>query len=202
MRDPMEIGTEESIEERMEAFRFFKLSGKQEQGDRFLQPWLYCHVFAAGSKSRGERKRANKELKRFFTQKDLVAILNDAGERGGSLMEEHLFDSADKYLTICRDDDGFGRKLFGLMRMKSQEKEDKIIADVYRGMIPLLGLLSDVSERCTMIRALDLACRKLYPQRLADMETAVGALKDDSVRALLSPFGSETQEADELTPGH
>lgn len=190
-----------TIDERMEAFRFMKLPGKQEKGDRFLQPWLYCHVFAAGSMGKGERKRAAKELKRFFAQKDLVAILKDAGENSGFLMEAHLFDSADKYLTICRDDDGFGRKLFGLVRMKSQEKEEKIIADVYRSMIPLLAQLHDLIESRAMIRSLDRACRSLYPQRLEDMEAASGVLKDDSLQALLDPFDYTTQENDESFHG-
>ena len=192
---------EKTIDERMEAFRFFELSGKDEKGDRFLQPWLYCHVFAAGSKGRGERKRAGKELKRFFAQKDLVAILKDAAEESDALMEMHLFDSADRYLTICRDDDGFGRKLFGLVRMKSQEKEEKIIADVYRSMIPLLAQLPDLSESRAMIRSLDRACRNLYPQRLADMEAASGVRENDSLRILLDPFDHTTQENDESIHG-
>lgn len=196
MDEPRGSGIEESVEKRMEVFRFIRLSGKQEEGDRFLLPWLHCHVFAANLNSKGERRRASKELNRFFAQKELAAILEEAGESSSSLLEEHLFDSADKYLTICRDDDGFGRKLFGLVRMKAGEKEDRIIADVYRAMIPLLGMLSDLDESRTMIRALDQACRKLYPQRLAEMKAAAGALKDDSLRALLPPFDFVPQESD------
>jgi len=201
VEDPREAGPEkELIDERMEAFRFFELSGKREKGDRFLQPWLYCHVFAAGTRGRSERKRASKELKRFFSQKDLTEVLQDAGDESQALLELHLFDSAAKYLTICRDDDGFGRKLFGLMRMKAKEKENKIISDVYLAMIPLLAALSDLPQGPAMIRALDQACRKLYPQRLADMEVAAESLKDDTARALIPPFDAyEPQEDGEST---
>lgn len=188
--------------QRLEAFRFFTIDGKRERGDRFLQPWLFCHVYASGSKSRGERKRAGKELARFFQQKELVRILEDAGEDGRVLLEAQLFDSADKYLTICREDEGFGKKLFGLMRMKSDEKEDKIISDVYLAMLPLLLLLTELEERFTMIHALDQACRRLYPQRLEDMAYMLANMKDKTLCGLLEDFDCSPPEDGELPPEH
>ncbi len=181
--------------EAMEAFRFFPLSGKKEKGDRFLQPWLYGHVFATGQSGRGERKRAQKELKRFFTQKELRAILDQAGQDGQTLLETQLHDSARKYLKLCLSDDGFGRKLFGLVRMKEEEKEDKIIRDVYRSMIPLFLALPDLEEAEVMIQALDRACRQLLPGRTEDMEALVMSLDNDRLDSLLPPF-EHAPEAD------
>ncbi len=178
----------EQWDDRMRAFRFFDIDGKRQQGDRFLQPWLFGHVYASGSRSKSERRRATKELKRFFDQKELKMLLKDAGDKGDELLEGQLFDSADKYLAICRDDEGFGRKMFGLMRMKTDEKEDKIIRDVYDGLIPLFYKLEDLDERFMMIRAIDQACRKLYPQRLADMKAWIDAMPDASLRTMLPEF--------------
>ena len=178
----------EDLQEAMGAFRYFQLEGRREPGDRFLQPWLYCHVYASGSRNKGERKRASKDLKRFFKQRQLQDLLDRAGPDGPALLEEHVFDSAAKYLQICRDDDGFGRKMFGLMRMKQEEKEDKIISDVYRAMIPLLASLTDMEEGPVMMRALDQACRHLYPQRLEDMRYLVETAKDESLESVLPPF--------------
>ena len=189
MDDQQTINNEwHEAEERMRTFRFFAIDGKRQQGDRFLQPWLFGHVYASGSRSRGEKRRASKELKRFFDQKELLKIMDDAGEYRDQLMEAQLYDSADKYLEICRDDDGFGRKMFGLMRMKADEKEDKIIRDVYVSMIPLLFSLENLDERFTMIKALDQACRTLYPQRLEDMKILVETMPDESIRSVLPEF--------------
>lgn len=183
------------IDERMKAFRLIQLPGKGKTGDLFLQPWVYCHVFALGSRSKGERRRATRELGRFFNQKELVAILKDAGEKGETLLEEQLMDSAQKYLEICRDDDGFGRKLFGLVKLKPEAKEDKIIGDVYGAMLPLLAALPDLAEADAMIRALDRACRQFYPLRLETMEAVVASLKDDGLRERLPSFSQANQEA-------
>lgn len=191
-----------NIQDRMKAYRFFELSGKGTTGDRFLQPWLYCHVFATGPRGRGAVKQARKELERFFNQKDLVAILDDAGEDREALLESQLIDSAEKYLTISRDDDGFGRKLFGLLRMKQPEKEDRIIGDVYRSMIPLLAALDSIPQSRMMILALDRACRGLYPQRLQDMEAAVVATLGDEYLSLLPDFVPGNPEDDGSSPGH
>ncbi len=176
------------IRERMKSFRYFPLDGRKEMGDRFLQPWLYCHVYASGNRRKGEMKRAYKEIKRFFDQKELQNIRQEAGQDGDRVIEEEIFDSANVYLTICRDDDGFGRKLFGLMRMKADEKEDKIIRDVYKGIIPLLARVNDFAERLTMMRAIDLACRALYPQRLGDMKALIDSIEDADLRAVFHDF--------------
>lgn len=183
----------ERLEEAMQAFRYFPLEGRQESGDRFLQPWLFCHVYAMGSRSKGERKRASKELKRFFKEGQLKAILDQAGQDRALLLEAHLFDSAAKYLAICRDDDGFGRKFFGLTRMKADEKEDKIINDVYRAMIPLLAALVDMTEGPAMMRALDQACRQQYPLRVGDIRYLVETAKDESLLSVLPPFEDPPQ---------
>lgn len=174
--------------EMMRAFRFFSLEGRKEKGDRFLQPWLFCHVYASSSKRKGELKRAYKEIKRFFAQKELQNIRKDAGPEADRIIEAEIYDSANVYLTICRDDDGFGKKLFGLMRMKANEKEEKIIRDVYDGMIPLLVRLDDFAERLVMMRAIDLACRSLYPQRLEDMKARIDAIEDPALRSVFDAF--------------
>jgi hypothetical protein len=160
----------DNIREQMDKFRYFPLEGRKEKGDRFLQPWLFCHVYASGSKRKGEIKRAYKEVIRFFGQKELQNMRKDAGEDADHIIEAEIYDSANVYLTICRDDDGFGKKLFGLLRMKADEKENKIIRDVYNGFIPLLARMEDFAERLVMMRAIDLACRSIYPQRLDDMK--------------------------------
>lgn len=172
----------------MKAFRYFDLGQGRGKGDRFLQPWLFCHVYASGSRSRGERKRASRELTRFFKQTPLQTILEEAGSEGEALVEGELMDSAAKYLAICRDDDGFGRKLFGLVRMKQEEKDDKILRDVYQAMLPLLVALKDLKEGPAMVKALDLACRRLYPERQAQMRHLVETGKDGSLGAVLPPF--------------
>lgn len=191
----------QTLQERLEAFRFFELDKGRGTGDRFLQPWLYCHVYATGPRGRGVRKRAVKDLGRFFTQKDLASILEGAGQDRAGLLDELLFDSAAKYLAICRDDDGFGRKLFGLMRMKGEEKEDRIIRDVYAFMIPLLVSLSELEEAGPMIRALDRACRRQYPQRLEDMRHLIESRDDDAIQALLPPFDPDPGEGNESPSG-
>ncbi|NLA70903.1 MAG: hypothetical protein GX850_00455 [Clostridiaceae bacterium] len=190
----------DEIDRRMKCFRFFPLEGTRGMGDRFLQPWLYGHVYASGSRRRGELKRASKELKRFFNQRNLVPILEDAGEYRDELLESQLMDSAATYLALCRDDDGFGRKLFGLIRMKPDEREDKIIADVYTGMIPILMKLADLPERVAMIQALDHACRAQYPQRWKDMESLIDSMKDQASRSLFPPFESQQQGESECSP--
>ncbi len=178
----------DDIRESLKNFRYFPLEGRKGVGDRFLQPWLFCHVYATGSKRKGEMKRAYKEIKRFFGQKELQKIREQAGVEGDRLIEEEIYDSANAYLTICRDDDGFGKKLFGLLRMKQDEKEDKIIHDVYNGMIPLLGRIDEFTERLAMMRAIDLACRALYPQRLDDMKAWIDSIDNDELRSVFASF--------------
>ncbi|HHW92932.1 MAG TPA: hypothetical protein GX734_00310 [Clostridiaceae bacterium] len=178
----------DDIRERIRSFRFFPIKGRKEMGDRFLQPWLICHVYASGNKGRGEMKRALKEIRRFFAQKELQNIRKDAGLDGDRIIEETILDSANVYLTICRDDDGFGKKLFGLMRMKADEKENKIIRDVYNGIIPLLARIDDFAERFAMMRAIDLACRSLYPQRLGDMKAWIDSIEDADLHAVFHAF--------------
>ncbi|HHX18856.1 MAG TPA: hypothetical protein GX728_00255 [Clostridiaceae bacterium] len=187
----------DNFRERMKSFRYFPLEGRKEMGDRFLLPWLYCHVYASGKRGKGEVKRAFKEIRRFFEQKELQSIRKDAGLDGDRIIEEEIFDSANVYLTICRDDDGFGRKLFGLMRMKPDEKEEKIIRDVYKGIIPLLASVNDFAERLTMMRAIDLACRSIYPQRLGDMKALLDSIEDADLRAVFCDFEISAEEAPE-----
>ncbi len=179
----------DDIRKKIDSFRYFPLGGgRKEMGDRFLQPWLLCHVYASGSKRKGETKRAYKEIKRFFGQKELQNIRKEAESDADRIIEEQIYDSANVYLTICRDDDGFGKKLFGLMRMKADEKENKIIRDVYNGIIPLLLRLDDFAERFAMMRAIDLACRSLYPQRLEDMKAWIDAFEDAQLRSVFDAF--------------
>ena len=178
--------------EQIDKFRYFPLEGRKEKGDRFLQPWLFCHVYASGSKRKGEIKRAYKEVIRFFGQKELQNMRKDAGEDADHIIEAEIYDSANVYLTICRDDDGFGKKLFGLLRMKADEKENKIIRDVYNGFIPLLARMEDFAERLVMMRAIDLACRSIYPQRLDDMKAWIDSIEDADVRSVFDAF--ETPE--------
>ena len=178
----------DDIRKKMDDFRYFTLDKRKEKGDRFLQPWLFCHVYASGSKGKGEIKRAYKEIKRFFEQEALQEIRKEAGADADRIIEKEIYDSANVYLTICRDDDNFGKKLFGLMRMKADEKEDKIIRDVYNGIIPLLARVGDFAERFAMMRAIDLACRSLYPQRLEDMKAWIDAIEDAELRSVFLAF--------------
>ncbi len=187
----------DEIRERIENFRYFPLEGRRGRGDRFLQPWLFCHVYASGSKRKGEMKRALKEIKHFFNQRELQEIRQDAGADADRLIEEQIVDSATAYLTICRDDDGFGKKLFGLLRMKPEEKEDKILHDVYSGMIPLLIRLEEFPERKAMMCAIDLACRSLYPRRIHDIKALVDSIEDQALRAVFFPFDLSSEESDE-----
>ncbi len=197
MKDP----ERKALQEDLAAFRYFELEKRRGQGDRFLQPWLFSHVYATGPGGRGVRKRAEKDLKVFFGQKDLSSIFDRAGPYREEILEEVLLDSAASYLAICRDDDGFGRRLFGLMRMKGEEKEDKIIRDVYLSMLPLLASLTGLEEALPMIRALDQACRGQYPQRLEDIRQLVEGKGDDSLRDLLPPFDLLSEEESESPPG-
>ncbi len=49
MDDQQTVDNEwQEAEARMRAFRFFPIDGKRQQGDRFLQPWLFGHVYASG----------------------------------------------------------------------------------------------------------------------------------------------------------
>ena len=56
----------EQWDDRMRAFRFFDIDGKRQQGDRFLQPWLFGHVYVLGFCLKSECRWVMKELKCFF----------------------------------------------------------------------------------------------------------------------------------------
>ncbi|MGI6157365.1 MAG: DUF6553 family protein [Saccharofermentanales bacterium] len=183
-----------SLDDALRSYRFFPLKYEEgKTGDIFLRPWIYCHVYASGHKGRGERKRASRELKRFFNERPLSAILKEAGDDAETLLAWHLDNSAEVYVRLCRDDDHFGRKLFGLLRMKTDERIDKIIRDTYLSMIPLLAMLSDVPERTSMIRALDRACRRTFPTRAEDIRSLVETHLDEATRSLLPAFDSSSE---------
>lgn len=173
------------LNKRVEAFRFFELNNKQgEAGDRFLLPWIYSHMFGTGRQSRGNSRRAAKEINLFFNQKELLEIEQDAGDLWLELIDKHLQDSALKYLKISKYDPSFGRKFLGLVRMNDEEKDNKILKDVYGGMITLLLDLPDFPYQALMVRALDESFLSVYPERQGEVDLWLQTLPDSAMREI------------------
>ncbi|GEM_PF-770625 len=164
-------------------FRFFPLEHEEKLGDRFLLPWLLCQLYSADASRKGRVRRARRDLCQFFEQKELTSALEEAGDRRAELLEEAIFDSANVYLTICRDDDSYGRKFFGFVKMKSQDRENKILSEVYQGMLPLLAAMQDFPVRAVMARAIHTACQAILPQRASSIESMLAAFLEGNDRA-------------------
>lgn len=180
--------------ERLRRFRFFPLKHEERQGDRFLMLWLTCQLYAADVKRKRRVRRARQDLCRFYEQSELVSALEEADEFRTEILEDAIFDSARVYLTICRDDENYGRKLFGFVKMKSQDRENKIIAGVYRGILPLLAAMQDFPMRVVMARAIHTACQEVLPQRAPSIEALFAAFLDGNDRAQ-QLLGGEVPEA-------
>lgn len=173
------------LNRRLEAYRFFPLKDrKEEKGDRFLMPWIYSHIYGTNKQTKGEIKRAAKEINAFFAQKELEEIKRDAGDLWLGLIGEQLYDSALLYLRISKSDPSFARKFFGLVRMSDEETDNKIFRDVYGGMITLLLRLPEFPYRALMIRALDESFLIVYPERQAEVDQWIESLPDPAMRAL------------------
>lgn len=181
----------------LEAFRFFELEGKTgERGDRFLMPWIYCSLFGTGRQGGGERKRALRELRKFFNQKEMKRLATLAGDRWNDCLREQLYDSAHKYITLCRDDPDYGKKLFGLLRMKKDEVDRKLFQSVYNDMISLLFRIADFPERELMIESLDLAFLTIYPEKREAVNDWIAHLPDERYRAVFRrPFADSSDDA-------
>ena len=175
----------DDAEMRLSNFRFFPLRNEDRKGDRFLQPWLICQVYSSEARKKSAVRRAERELCRFFEQEPLAAILESLGSRSATLKQDALEDSARVYLALCRDDEGFGRKLFGLFKMKPGEREDKILTMVYRGMIPLLSSMHDFPEKEVMISALHRGCLSVLPQRKETILVLAASFEDEEIKHLL-----------------
>lgn len=180
--------------ESLRRFRFFPLEREKRQGDRFLMLWLTCQLYAADVSRKGRVRRARRDLCRFFEQRELTSALEEAGEFRAEILEDAIFDSASVYLTICRDDENYGRKFFGIVKMKSQDRENKIIAEVYRGILPLLAAMQDFPLRVVMARAIHTACQEVLPQRAPSIEAVFAAFLSGNERAQ-QLLGGEIPEA-------
>lgn len=175
----------EELNRRVEAFRYFALKRKEgETGDRFLMPWIYSHMFGTNKQTKSAVKRATKEISEFFNQKELVEIEQDAGDLWMEIIGKHLHDSALKYLKISKEDPQFGRKLLGLVRMNEEEKDNKIIRDVYGGMITLLLQMPDFPYRALMVRVLDESYLTLYPEKQGEVDLWLQKLPDPAMRKI------------------
>ena len=175
----------QEIEKRLHDFRFFALKGKEnETGDRFLLPWIYSHLFGTGKQTKSDIKRAGKEIKEFFNDKELLEIQRDAGDIWLDAIGKHLQDSALVYIKVSKADPSFGRKLLGLVRMSDQEKDNTSFHDIYGGKITLFLKMPDLPYREAMIRSLDESFLTVYPARQGDVDQWLETLPDDSMRAI------------------
>ncbi|MGI6616638.1 MAG: DUF6553 family protein [Saccharofermentanales bacterium] len=182
------------VGESLRRFRFFPLKHEEREGDRFLLLWLTCQLYSADVRRKGRVRRARLELCRFFEQKELTNALEEAGEYRTELLEEAIFDSANVYLTICRDDDNYGRKFFGVVKMKSQDRENKILSEVYQGMLPLLAAMQDFPMRAVMARAIHTACLNVLPQCVPSIDVLLAKFREGSDRAQ-QLLGGEVSDA-------
>lgn len=138
----------------LEAYRFFDIKDGKEKGDRLLEPWILLLTIGRSGMSSRRLKRFEKQLAQFFARKEIANALNQAGSESDRLLFEQLLDSARNYLRITVSDPGYNSSLFGLVKLKEEDRERKLAADVHKFMQGPLLMLDNSPFRAVMMRAL------------------------------------------------
>ena len=138
----------------MEAYRFFPLDSGKQKGDRFLEPWILLLTMGRAGVSKNSLKRLTKQIDRFFAAPEISQALEAAGEEKDQFLNEHLLDSAKRYLEITKADPGYNSSLFGLLKMRQEDSESKLSGDVHKHMLGVLLEMDQFSYRTPLLRSL------------------------------------------------
>ena len=113
-------------------YRFFtsKESGKTIKGDRFMAFWLFLmFYYKSTGKSKMRLRHALKKLENELSNSSLTGIFPDWPDE--RILYEQLYNAARRYITTCRTDKGFTSTMFGFGALKSQQLEEKILAELF-----------------------------------------------------------------------
>lgn len=138
----------------LEAYRFFDIKDGKEKGDRLLEPWILLLTTGRSGVSARKLRRFEKQLAQFFSRRELTNAFSMAGSKADTLLYEQLLDSAKNYLKITVSDPGYNSSLFGLIKLKDEDRAQKLAADVHKYMQGTLLLLEQSPYRAPMMRAL------------------------------------------------
>lgn len=138
----------------LESYRFFPLESGKQQGDRFLEPWILLLTMAKAGLTKRSLKRLKKQLDQFFDRAPVRQALDAAGSDRERLLEAQLLDSARRYLDITKSDPGYNSSLFGLIKLKEEDRERKLAGDVQTHMLGTLLELDESAYRGPMLRGL------------------------------------------------
>lgn len=138
----------------LEAYRFFDIKDGKEKGDRLLEPWILLLTIGRAGISGRRLKRFEKQLAQFFARKEISEAVAMADPESERLLYEQLLDSARNYLRITVSDPGYNSSLFGLIKLKDEDRERKLAADVHKFMQGPLLMLDESPYRAVMMRAL------------------------------------------------
>jgi len=133
----------------------FKEKNKRtdEKADTFIGLWVTVIYHGRNSQGIFSRKRAVKEINRFWKDREIANILDDAQEYAEKLVYEQLYDSALGYYDACKTDRHYGSKLFDIVKLKPDEIAEKTASDIVKYVFRYLLGFDDIMYRDQIIKA-------------------------------------------------
>lgn len=153
-----------------------------QKGDRLVQLWTMLLFHGNNSRSAWGVRTAKKEIAGYFAQKVWQEALDLAGSDRQQLIVEQLLDSAQVFLTTCRDDSKYGSKLLGVMRMNANDVAAKAGEDVCKGIISFLLHIELPGESEAIIHAAVMAYPRVFSEHREALNDAMQACLSDDER--------------------
>lgn len=152
-------------QEKLKSIRYKYVDRKKERkGDFFLAQWLELKITITQNQSMRAAKTQEKHLQKFFTQKEILELLENQETKAQQAIYLEILDSAKIYQKSCLTDPSYGSKFFNVMRMNPQEIANKAAREVYEIIIPALLVMSEYLWRNQMITAIHLAYQEVFSE--------------------------------------
>ncbi len=98
--------------------------------DYFIRGWMSLFYMNGSAKGIFGKRKVSKQKEEILADWK-VAMCEEYGEIGKTVLYEELFNMAYLYITLCTTDKNYGAILLGLGHMKDEDLVNKIAKDVY-----------------------------------------------------------------------
>lgn len=152
-------------QEKIRDIRFAYVDHKQQRkADLFIGLWLKLKISVAQSQSKRVIGKQEKHLNKFFSNKEILTMLEENEQAVRKALYAEILDSALIYQRACLEDHNYGSKFLNLIRMKNNEIAYKAAKEVYQIIIPALMRMNEQIWRNQMITALHVAYQEIFAE--------------------------------------
>ena len=165
-------------QERIHELRFKYVDRKkQRKADLLMGLWLELKISVTQSQSKRMIVRLEKSINKFFSQKEILTMLEEDTLAVQKALYAEILDSALIYQKANLEDRHYGSKFLNFVKMKDDEIAYKAAREVYQVIIPALMRMSDQIWRNQMITALHVAHQEIFAQNTYRPEALFDAAK-------------------------